>query len=55
MDSESPLYLLGTSFGFEFVMLGLGAWVFCRRDYSSDARQTDIAASGVADASAIAS
>jgi hypothetical protein len=27
------LWVVGTSLGFEAVVLALGAWVFCRRDH----------------------
>lgn len=30
---HSTLYILGTSLIFEAVMLGLAAWIFCRRDF----------------------
>ncbi len=30
---RSALWILGTSFAFEFVVLGFGAWRFCRRDF----------------------
>lgn len=30
---HSPFYIIGTSLGFEAVMLALAAWIFCRRDY----------------------
>jgi hypothetical protein len=30
---HSPLWILGTSLGFEAVVLACAAWVFCRRDY----------------------
>ncbi|MGC4015335.1 MAG: hypothetical protein QM755_12585 [Luteolibacter sp.] len=30
---HSPFYIIGTSLAFEAVILGLGAWIFCRRDY----------------------
>jgi ABC-type transport system involved in multi-copper enzyme maturation permease subunit len=30
---HSPLYIIGTSLIFEGVMLGLAAWIFCRRDF----------------------
>lgn len=30
---NSSLYVLGTSLGFEAAILGLAAWVFCRRDF----------------------
>ncbi|MCA9291236.1 MAG: ABC transporter permease [Phycisphaerales bacterium] len=30
---RSETYVIGTSLAFEFVMLGLAAWIFCRRDY----------------------
>ena len=31
--NQSLAYIIGTSLGFEAVMLSLAAWVFCRRDY----------------------
>jgi ABC-type transport system involved in multi-copper enzyme maturation permease subunit len=31
--SRSIDWIIGTSLGFEAVMMGLAAWVFCRRDY----------------------
>jgi ABC-type transport system involved in multi-copper enzyme maturation permease subunit len=31
--AKSPMYILGTSLGFEAIVLALGAWVFSRRDY----------------------
>ncbi len=31
--SRSPLWILGTSLGFEAVVLALAAWSFCRRDF----------------------
>ena len=30
---RSPFWILGTSLGFEFVVLACAAWVFCRRDF----------------------
>lgn len=30
---NSVVYILGTSLAFEVVMLGLAAWIFCRRDF----------------------
>jgi len=33
IDSTSPMYVIGTSIGFELVILALGAWIFCRRDF----------------------
>ncbi|MGH7177784.1 MAG: hypothetical protein ACREJC_10415, partial [Tepidisphaeraceae bacterium] len=33
LRSRSVAWVIGTSAGFELVILGLGAWVFCRRDY----------------------
>ena len=30
---RSPSWIMGTSLGFELVMLGLAAWLFCRRDF----------------------
>jgi hypothetical protein len=33
VDARSVRWVLGTSLAFEAVVLGLGAWVFCRRDY----------------------
>ena len=30
---RSPLWIIGTSLAFEFVVLALAAWIFCRRDY----------------------
>ncbi|BCU75928.1 hypothetical protein [Luteolibacter sp. LG18] len=30
---HSAFYIIGTSLAFEAVMLGLAAWIFCRRDY----------------------
>ncbi len=30
---RSEVYLIGTSLAFEFVVLGLACWIFCRRDY----------------------
>jgi len=33
MSRHSPWYVIGTSLGFEAVMLGLAAWRFCRRDF----------------------
>jgi ABC-type transport system involved in multi-copper enzyme maturation permease subunit len=33
MRSRSASYIIGTSLGFEAVILGIAAWVFCRRDY----------------------
>jgi hypothetical protein len=33
IDRRSPFWVLGTSLGFELVILSWAAWVFCRRDY----------------------
>lgn len=33
MARNSTFYVIGTSLGFEALMLGLAAWIFCRRDY----------------------
>ena len=33
LRSRPALWVVGTSLGFEAVVLALGAWVFCRRDY----------------------
>ena len=33
LDRRSPFWILGTSLGFELVVLVWAAWVFCRRDY----------------------
>ena len=33
IGSRSVRWVMGTSLAFEAVVLGLGAWVFCRRDY----------------------
>jgi hypothetical protein len=33
LDSRSASWILGTSFGFEAVIVTLAAWMFCRRDY----------------------
>lgn len=33
LQQRSVAWVLGTSLGFEAVMLALAAWVFCRRDY----------------------
>ena len=33
LRSRSPLWILGTSLAFEAVILALGSWVFCRRDF----------------------
>jgi ABC-type transport system involved in multi-copper enzyme maturation permease subunit len=33
LRSRSAVWILGTSCGFEAVVLGLAAWMFCRRDY----------------------
>ncbi len=32
-DRVTPTFIIGTSLLFEFVMLGLAAWIFCRRDF----------------------
>jgi ABC-type transport system involved in multi-copper enzyme maturation permease subunit len=32
-DARSATWILGTSIAFELVVLGLAAWIFCRRDY----------------------
>lgn len=31
--TRSPAWIIGTSLGFEAVILGLSAWMFCRRDF----------------------
>jgi ABC-type transport system involved in multi-copper enzyme maturation permease subunit len=31
--ARSETYILGTSLGFEVVVVGLSAWIFCRRDF----------------------
>lgn len=31
--TRSPMWIVGTSLGFEAVILGLSAWIFCRRDF----------------------
>ncbi|QOV92215.1 ABC transporter permease [Humisphaera borealis] len=31
--TRSPVWVIGTSLAFEVVVLGIAAWVFCRRDY----------------------
>jgi len=33
LATRSTTYILGTSLGFEAVMVGLAAWIFCRRDF----------------------
>ena len=33
LAARSPFWILGTSLGFEFVVLACAAWVFCRRDF----------------------
>ncbi len=33
LRSRSIRWVVGTSVGFEAVVLGLAAWIFCRRDY----------------------
>jgi hypothetical protein len=33
VNSRSWGWIVGTSVGFECVMLALAAWIFCRRDY----------------------
>jgi ABC-type transport system involved in multi-copper enzyme maturation permease subunit len=33
MLSRSPSWILGTSLGFEAIVLTLSAWIFCRRDF----------------------
>jgi ABC-type transport system involved in multi-copper enzyme maturation permease subunit len=33
LDARSTTYILGTSLGFEAIMVGLAAWIFCRRDF----------------------
>ncbi len=33
MRTRSVWWILGTSFAFEGVVLGVGAWIFCRRDF----------------------
>ena len=33
LDARSTTYILGTSLGFEAVMVGMAAWIFCRRDF----------------------
>ncbi len=33
LDKRTPLWILGTSFGFEILIVCLAAWLFCRRDY----------------------
>ena len=33
VERHSPWYVIGTSLGFEAVMLGLAALAFCRRDF----------------------
>ncbi len=33
LDQRSPLWIIGTSLAFEFVVLAWAAWIFCRRDY----------------------
>lgn len=33
LRARSAWWVLGTSLGFEAVVLGLGAWIFCRRDF----------------------
>jgi len=30
---RSPLWIVGTSLGFELVVLAWAAWIFCRRDF----------------------
>ena len=30
---RSPWWIVGTSLGFEVVVMGLAAWIFCRRDF----------------------
>ncbi|MBL8763851.1 MAG: hypothetical protein JNM07_06240 [Phycisphaerae bacterium] len=32
-DSRSAAWVIGTSLGFEFVVLGLACWIFCRREF----------------------
>jgi hypothetical protein len=32
-DQRTATWTLGTSIGFEAVVLSLAAWLFCRRDY----------------------
>jgi hypothetical protein len=33
LNARKVTWIIGSSLGFEAVVLGLGAWVFCRRDY----------------------
>jgi hypothetical protein len=33
LQRRSPFWILGTSLGFEFVVLAYATWVFCRRDF----------------------
>ncbi|WP_200276245.1 hypothetical protein [Haloferula rosea] len=33
LKRHSPVYIIGTSLAFEFVVLGFGAWMFVRRDF----------------------
>ena len=33
LNARPATWVIGTSLGFEFVVLALAAWVFCRRDY----------------------
>jgi ABC-type transport system involved in multi-copper enzyme maturation permease subunit len=33
LRSRSAGWIVGSSLGFEFLVVGLGAWLFCRRDY----------------------
>ncbi len=33
LDQRSPLWIIGTSLAFEFVVLAWAAWIFCRRDF----------------------
>jgi hypothetical protein len=33
ITGRSVAWVVGTSLGFEAVVLSLAAWVFCRRDY----------------------
>jgi hypothetical protein len=33
LNSRPLWWILGTSFAFEFVILGISCWIFCRRDF----------------------
>ncbi len=33
LEQRSPLWIIGTSLAFEFVVLAWALWIFCRRDF----------------------